>query len=125
MAERDMSSYLDASLSTRQQGQLISARQVVTRTVRAGDGLKELPGPEVNYDTTDQRFRPQSISAPGPGRVPHLGAKRAAGLADFELPYVGKLDLKSLAVGAGVGALIYMIMKGRAEARRRRVAAAV
>lgn len=104
--QRDMSSPLDASMSTRNQGQLISEETVITHASRT-PGLQELPAVA---HTSHQR-----IPGTGMGKVMRgQGYGQPQGLAEFSLnvPYLGTLDMKTLAVGVLFGAILYKFTGG-------------
>lgn len=93
--DRMLSSDLDASLSTRNQGQLVSTQRVVTETMRT-PGLVPVPSPG-------------SVKPITPGTL---------GAVNLDLPWFGQVSWKSVLLGVGVGvALLYMNSRRKAAVR--------
>jgi hypothetical protein len=93
--DRMLSSDLDASLSTRNQGQLVSTQRVVTETMRT----------------------PGLIPVPTPGTVRPV-TPGTLGAVDVSLPWFGQVSWKSVLLGVGVGvALIYLNSRRKAALR--------
>lgn len=107
---RDMSSPMDASLSTRNQGQLISTEQVVTRPVRVGN-MREVP-----------------LESPGNRNLSLPQARRAKGLADITVTGLGTTSWAWLGVAALSGIVLWKLTAGKrakAQARAARAVAAL
>lgn len=94
--QRDMSYELDSIFSTRNQGELISTPIVRTKVMRT-PGLRRLSGPEAQHLTAADPVR--SLSIPMASKLTDLG--------DIDLPVVGPVSVKNLAVGAAIGAALW------------------
>lgn len=100
--DRTLSSDIDSALSTRNQGQLVSTQRVTTETLRT-PGL--IPVPNAG-----------SAKPLPPGTL-----QGGLGFVDVTVPYIGTINWKSLALGAGIGLLVWKLTAGR----RQRAKAAV
>lgn len=102
---RDMSSPMDASLSTRNQGQLISQQTSVTTTKRVGDMR------EVALDKS--KIRPVE-------RSPEFAVRPAReGLSDISITGLGTTTLKWVGVSAIGGIILWhMLTSGRRTRQR-------
>jgi hypothetical protein len=112
--QRDMSSPMDASLSTRNQGQLISTEMMVTQARRVGNMR------EVNIDAAGPRpiptsraravqVRPPLALPAGPG----FGISRAQGLQDITVTGLGTTNLKWIGVSMLAGIILWKLTAGR------------
>ena len=101
--DRTLSSDIDSALSTRNQGQLVSTQRVTTETLRT-PGLIPVP------NAGGARPLP-------PGTLQGGGL----GFVDVTVPYIGTINWKSLALGAGIGLVVWKLT----AARRQRAKAAV
>ncbi len=102
--QRDMSYDLDSIFSTRNQGELISTPIVRTKVMRT-PGLRQLRGPEAQHlDPSMSR----SLAVPMSSKLTDL-----SGLGDIELPVVGAVSVKNLAIGAAVGAALWYFLLRR------------
>jgi hypothetical protein len=102
MVDRDMSYELDDAFAGRNAGELQEAEVVQTRTMRT-PGLKSLTRP---------LYTAERIPATTPDTWDG-GYTAATGLADMTLdvPVLGSLSVKSIAIGAVVGALALWAFK--------------
>ena len=97
---RDMSSPMDASLSTRNQGQLVSTETVVTRPTRVGN-LRPVPAvtkPITPLASEGQKVRP------------------ATGLGEITVPGLGTASWKWLGVAAVAGIVLWKLSSGKRKA---------
>jgi len=112
--QRDMSSPMDASLSTRNQGQLISTQTVVTGVHRVGD-MRQVditPSGSRPVPTVRPRglpFRPILPLVRGPGQ----GVTPAQGLQDITVTGLGSTNLKWIAVSMLAGIVLWKLTAGR------------
>lgn len=101
---RDMSSPMDASLSTRNQGQLISQQTSVTTTKRVGDMR------EVALDKS--KIRPVE-------RSPEFSVRPAQSLSDVTITGLGTTTLKWVGISAMGGIILWhMLTSGRRTRQR-------
>jgi len=101
---RDMSSPMDASLSTRNQGQLISTATQVTTTKRVGD-MRQVP--------LDQ---PQARAM---ARGPAYGVRPIAqSLSDVSVTGLGSTTLKWVGVSAVAGIVLWHLLLSGRRARK-------
>ena len=104
--QREMSSHLEASFSTRGNGQLVSEEVVATQAQRVGP-MQEVPAPGLNrdgqYSLQTNRVRKAS-GLSGNDMLPGMGA------VDLSLPFFGPVNWKILALGGGVGIIGYLMM---------------
>jgi len=137
--ERDMSSHLDASFSTRGSGQLVNEQVTVSRESRAG-GMQQIPhglsrdgrysvrplqngggmGRRMQHGSSFAAARipyEHSVAAPGMD-----GQDMLPGMGEFSVnvPFFGELNWKQLALGAGVGVAAWLAF----TARKRKVRSA-
>lgn len=94
--ERQMTYDLDKTLSSRNQGQLLSTQRVQTQAMRT-------PGLNPVRDTSKG-----GMGVPVPSG--QLGA------FEVELPIVGVINWRSLAFGAALGVIVWQLTKSRREA---------
>lgn len=108
--QREMSYALDGALASRNQGQLVSTQTIQTRTMRT-------PG------LTPVKDGPGGMGVPlkGGATMPAKGL----GFVDLELPVVGKVHWSSLALGAGLGLLVWKMTKKRRSDFSQKVARAI
>lgn len=104
--QREMSSHLDASFSTRGNGQLVNEEVVTTRARRTGD-MQEMATPGLNrdgqYSLQTNQTRPSGGLA-GNEMLPGMGA------FDVTVPVFGTLNWMQISLGAGIGVLAYMML---------------
>lgn len=100
--QRDMSSPMDASLSSRNNGQLINTQSVVTQARRIGN------------------LQPVPMDSKGVRPIPSRAAVPATGLQDITVTGLGTTNLKWLLVAAAAGAVAFRLMYGRKETKQRR-----
>ena len=102
MVDRDMSYELDDAFSGRNAGELQEAEVVQTRAMRT-PGLRNLTKPLYTRDAI-----PATTADTWDG-----GYTKATGLADMTLdvPVIGTLSIKSIAIGAAIGALALWAFK--------------
>jgi len=116
--QRDMSYALDGAFSTRNQGQLMTLAKVQTKAMRT-PGL--LPAGRKN--------NPRALKGAGMGARkygPGMGS-RAPGMAGFavELPFFGELKWSQLALGAGLGLLVWKLTAGKRDSAKKQIARAL
>lgn len=100
---RDMSSPMDASLSTRNQGQLISTATQVT-TKRVGD-MRQVPL---------DRSHPMALQ-----RAPAFQVRPAAqGLSDISITGLGSTNLKWIGISALGGVILWHLLTSGRRARK-------
>lgn len=104
--DRALSSDIDASMATRNQGQLISQARVTTETLRT-PGLVKVP------------------DASGPTMPLAPGTLQGVGFVDVSVPFFGQINWKSLALGAVLGLIVYKMTANKRKAMKARTAAAV
>jgi hypothetical protein len=103
---RDMSSPMDASLATRNEGQLISTQQMVSRPVRVGN------------------MREVHLASRQPTSIQRPQARRMTSLADINVDGLGSTTWKWLAVAAVGGVVAWHFTAGQRAKARRKVSAA-
>lgn len=130
---RDMSSPMDASLSTRNQGQLVSTQQVVTRTHRVGSGMREVPlehssvkriprGPA--YADRRAVGMDQDTSLPL-ARGAGFGVSKAQGLSNIEVTGLGTTTIKWIGVSMIAGIVLWKLTAGRRAKYKDKTAKAI
>lgn len=104
--QREMSSHLDASFSTRGSGQLVNEEVVATRAKRIGP-MEEMPPQGLPRDG-QYNLQPttQAIMLPGMGAL------------ELTVPFFGTLNWKQLALGAGLGVVAYMMFTKKTRKMR-------
>lgn len=108
--QRDLSSPMDASMSTRNQGQLVSTQNVVTQVHRVGD-MREIPL---------RSARP--VAAP---RGAGFGVTRAQGLSDVTVSALGTTSLKWIGVSMLAGIVLWKLTAGRRAKAQERTSKAI
>jgi hypothetical protein len=112
--QRDMSSPMDASLSTRNQGQLINTETTVTSMQRVGN-LREVPVqgrhavPMKTLGNRPVSTNPSLSMFNGPG----FGVSRAQGLADITVTGLGTTSLKWILASMVGGVILWKLTAGR------------
>ncbi|NEN87971.1 MAG: hypothetical protein F6K48_03215 [Okeania sp. SIO3H1] len=131
--QRDMSSPMDASLSTRNQGQLVSTQQVVTQTRRVGSGMREVP---LEHSQARRIARGSAFAdRPAPGmnqntavgitRGAGFGVSKAQGLSDITVTSLGTTSLKWIGVSMVAGIVLWKLTLGARSKAKARTAKAM
>lgn len=105
--DRALSSDIDSSMATRNQGQLISQARVTTEALRT-PGLVSVP----NATGSAQPLAPGTLQG-------------GVGFVDVSVPFIGTINWKSLALGAVLGLVVYKMSSGKRRALKERTKAAV
>lgn len=100
--QRDMSSPMDASLSSRNNGQLISTQSVVTQAQRIGN------------------MQPVPMDSKGVRPIPTTGVVPATGLSDITVTGLGTTSLKWILVAMAAGAVAFRMAYGKKAGKQRR-----
>lgn len=100
--QRDMSSPMDASLSSRGNGQLINTQSVVTQARRIGN------------------MQPVPMDSRGVRPLPVAGVVPAAGLQDLTVTGLGTTSLKWVLLSMAAGAVAFRILYGKKTSKQRR-----
>jgi hypothetical protein len=110
--QRDMSSHMDAALSTRNQGQLINQQTTVTRPVRMGN-MREIPGK-------------QAVPVRRAGGM-NANATRSLipGLSDVTVTGLGTTSWAWIGVSAIAGIVLWKLTAGKRRSTSERIGKAL
>lgn len=128
--QRDLSSPMDASMSTRNQGQLVSTQSVVTQVRRVGNMRQtSIQHPQASRVPRGQHFQDRPIGSIGKASPLSLGrgfgVSRAQGLSEITINALGTTSWKWIGASMLAGIVLWKLTAGRRNKAKERTSKAI